>query len=82
MTCQDINPYDGTVLRSRNWPSVGTGGSHDDQHARNRRPVLGRRRARIERQLRRIAGVGRVSVNPDSGSATVVYEPAKSSLSE
>jgi Cu2+-exporting ATPase len=36
----------------------------------------------IERQLRRIAGVGRVSVNPDSGSATVVYEPAKSSLSE
>jgi hypothetical protein len=46
MTCQDINPYDGTVLRSRNWPSVGTGGNHDDQHARNRRPVLGRRRAR------------------------------------
>jgi copper chaperone CopZ len=36
----------------------------------------------IERQLQRVAGVGRVSVNPVSGSTTVVYEPAKSSLSE
>src|SRR6202521_3266253 len=34
----------------------------------------------IERQLRRIAGVGRVSVNPVSGSTTVVYDPAKTSL--
>src|ERR1700694_559662 len=35
----------------------------------------------IERQLRRVAGVGRVSVNPVSGSTTVVYDPAKTSLS-
>jgi Cu2+-exporting ATPase len=36
----------------------------------------------IERQLRRIAGVGRLLVNPVSGSTTVLYEAAKSSLSE
>src|ERR1700694_4740448 len=35
----------------------------------------------IERQLQRIAGVGRVSVNPVSGSTTVVYDPGKTSLS-
>ncbi len=36
----------------------------------------------IERQLQRIAGVGRVSVNPASGSATVVYDPGKTNLAE
>ena len=35
----------------------------------------------IERQLGQVAGVGRVSVNPVSGSTTVVYDPAKTSLS-
>lgn len=35
----------------------------------------------IERQLRRLAGVSRVSVNPVSGSTTVEYDPAKTSLS-
>src|ERR1700686_2120908 len=35
----------------------------------------------IERQLKRVAGVGRVSVNPVSGSTTVVYDPGKTSLS-
>lgn len=34
----------------------------------------------IERQLQRIAGVGRVSVNPISGSATVMYDPETTSL--
>ena len=33
----------------------------------------------IEKQLKHIAGVGRVSVNPVSGAATVVYDPAKAS---
>ena len=36
----------------------------------------------IERQLRRIDGVGRVSVNPVSGSTTVAYDAARTSLSE
>ena len=31
----------------------------------------------IERQLQRVAGVGRVSVNPVSGSTTVMYDPEK-----
>jgi len=35
----------------------------------------------IEKQLRRVAGVGRVSVNPVSGSTTVMYDPEKTSLS-
>ena len=35
----------------------------------------------IERQLRRVAGVSRVSVNPVSGSTTVEYDPATTSLS-
>jgi len=35
----------------------------------------------IEKQLRRVAGVGRVSVNPVSGSTTVDYDSAKTSLS-
>jgi hypothetical protein len=30
----------------------------------------------IERQLQHVAGVGRVSVNPVSGSTTVMFEPA------
>ena len=34
----------------------------------------------IEKQLRRIAGVGRISVNPVSGSTTVVYDPETTSL--
>jgi Cu2+-exporting ATPase len=34
----------------------------------------------IEKQLRRIAGVGRVSVNPVSGSTTVMYDPEKTNL--
>ena len=34
----------------------------------------------IERQLQRIAGVGRVSVNPISGSTTVMYDPETTSL--
>ena len=34
----------------------------------------------IEKQLRRIAGVGRVSVNPVSGSTTVMYDPHTTSL--
>ena len=34
----------------------------------------------IERQLQRIAGVGRVSVNPVSGSTTVMYDPKTTSL--
>ena len=36
----------------------------------------------IERQLLRIAGVGRVSVNPVSGSTTVVYDAGKTSLAK
>src|SRR5271170_4348801 len=35
----------------------------------------------IERQLQRVVGVGRVSVNPVSGSTTVIYDPGKTSLS-
>ena len=42
--------------------------------------VLGARG--IERQLQRIAGVGRVSVNSVSGSTTVVYDPGKTNLAE
>ena len=53
---------------------------HDDQHARRRRPVLGPGRARNQRQLQRVAGVHRVWVNPVSGSTTVVYDPAETSL--
>ena len=34
----------------------------------------------IERQLQRIVGVGRVSVNPISGSTTVMYDPETTSL--
>ena len=34
----------------------------------------------IERQLERVAGVGRVSVNPVSGSTTVVYDPEKTNV--
>lgn len=34
----------------------------------------------IERQLQRISGVRRVSVNPVSGSTTVVFDPAKTSV--
>ncbi len=34
----------------------------------------------IERQLRRVTGVGRVSVNPVSSSTTVVYNPGKTGL--
>ena len=33
----------------------------------------------IERQLQRVAGVGHVSVNPISGSTTVMFDPEKSS---
>ena len=33
----------------------------------------------IERQLQRLTGVGRISVNPVSGSTTVVYDPGKTS---
>ena len=33
----------------------------------------------IEKQLKHISGVGTVSVNPVSGDATVVYDPAKAS---
>lgn len=33
----------------------------------------------IEKQLKHISGVGRASVNPVSGDATVVYDPAKAS---
>ncbi len=36
----------------------------------------------IERQLQRLTGVGRVSVNPVSGSTTVVYDPGKTNLAE
>jgi len=35
----------------------------------------------IEKQLQHIAGVGRVSVNPVSGSTTVVYDPGQTNLS-
>ena len=35
----------------------------------------------IKRQLQRVAGVDRVWVNPVSGSTTVVYDPARTSLS-
>ena len=35
----------------------------------------------IEKQLRRIAGVGRVAVNPVSGSTTVTYDQGKTNLS-
>jgi P-type Cu2+ transporter len=35
----------------------------------------------LERQLQRVAGVGRVSVNPVSGSTTVIFDPGKTSLS-
>ena len=41
--------------------------------------VLGARG--VEKQLQRIPGVGRVSVNPVSGSTTVAYDPAQTSLS-
>ena len=34
----------------------------------------------IEKQLQRIAGVGRVAVSPVSGSTTVMYDPGKVSL--
>lgn len=34
----------------------------------------------IERQLKRITGVGRVLVNPISGSTTVMYDPETTSL--
>ena len=34
----------------------------------------------IEKQLQRIAGVGRVAVNPVSGSTTVTYDPGKIGL--
>ena len=34
----------------------------------------------IEKQINHIAGVGRVSVNPVSGSTTVDYDPAKTNL--
>ena len=34
----------------------------------------------IERQLQRIEGVGRVSVNPVSGSTTVTYDAEKTNL--
>lgn len=34
----------------------------------------------IERQLKRITGVGRVVVNPITGSTTVVYDPETTSL--
>src|ERR1700676_2494262 len=34
----------------------------------------------IERQVQRVAGVGRVSVNPVSGSTTVLFDPVKTSL--
>ncbi len=34
----------------------------------------------IQKLLRRIAGVGRVSVNPVSGSTTVMYDPEKTNL--
>ncbi len=36
----------------------------------------------IEKHLRRIAGVGRVLVNPVSGSTTVAYDPGKTSLAK
>ncbi len=35
----------------------------------------------IEKQLRRVAGVGHVSVNPVSGSTTVMFDPQKTSQS-
>jgi Cu2+-exporting ATPase len=41
--------------------------------------VLGARG--IEKQLQRVPGVGRVSVNPVSGSTTVAYDPAETSVS-
>ena len=34
----------------------------------------------IEKQLQRFAGVGRVAVNPVSGSTTVTYDPEKIGL--
>lgn len=34
----------------------------------------------IEKQLRRVPGVGQVSVNPVTGSTTVMYDPGKTSL--
>jgi Cu2+-exporting ATPase len=34
----------------------------------------------IERQLQRIVGLGRVSVNPISGSTTVMYDPEMTNL--
>jgi P-type Cu2+ transporter len=34
----------------------------------------------IERQLEHVAGVGRVSVNPVSGSTTVMFDPGKTSV--
>ena len=36
----------------------------------------------LERQLQRVAGVGHVSVNPVSGSTTVMFEPGKTSVAE
>ena len=40
--------------------------------------VLGARG--VEKQLKRLAGVGHVSVNPVSGSTTVVYDPERTDL--
>ena len=34
----------------------------------------------IERELQRVTGVGRVSVNPISGSTTVMFDPGRTSL--
>ena len=34
----------------------------------------------IEKQLQRVTGVGRVSVNPVSGSTSVLYDPEATSL--
>src|SRR5450759_3819111 len=34
----------------------------------------------IERQLQHVAGVGRVSVNPVSGSTTVMFDPEQTSV--
>jgi len=35
----------------------------------------------IERQLQRLAGIGRMSANPVSGSTTVEYDPGKTNPS-
>ena len=36
----------------------------------------------IEKQLKRVAGVGRVTVNAVSGATTVVFDPQKTSLAK